>query len=94
MTVIVSISEQAKADAEQLISEGHFRSLDEAIEAGLRSLRSPAWDHDLVDLDTLAPHVRAAVEHGLADARAGRVKDADVVFDRLIAKYQAMARNA
>ena len=32
----------------------------------------------------------AEIQKGLDDAAAGRVKDAEVVFDRLIAKYRAM----
>jgi antitoxin ParD1/3/4 len=34
----------------------------------------------------------AEVQKGLDDVAAGRVKDADEVFDRLDAKYQAMAK--
>ena len=34
----------------------------------------------------------AEIEKGLADIAAGRLKDADDVFDRLEAKYAAMSR--
>lgn len=32
------------------------------------------------------------IQKGLDAANAGKVKDADEVFDRLIAKYEAMSR--
>lgn len=34
----------------------------------------------------------AEIQKGIDAANAGKVKDADEVFDRLIAKYEAMAR--
>ena len=36
----------------------------------------------------------ASIARGLADAEAGRVKPAAEVFDRLEAKYRAIARDA
>lgn len=33
----------------------------------------------------------AGIQKGIDDADAGRTEDADIVFTRLIAKYQAMA---
>ena len=89
----VVLSDQAKADAEQLIRDGRFETLGEAIEAGLHVLRNP-WIDEEVDVDDLDPETRAAVERGIADADAGRVTDANVVFDRLSAKYDAMKRTA
>lgn len=86
----VTISDQARADAEELIRAGRFETIDQAVEAGLRWLRDP-WIDEVVDLDDLDPETRAAVEEGLADIEAGRVRDADEVFDELIAKYEAMA---
>jgi antitoxin ParD1/3/4 len=43
------------------------------------------WEAQLADLD-------AAIARGIADADAGRVKPAAEVFDRLEAKYLAMAQ--
>lgn len=34
----------------------------------------------------------AEIQKGIDDANAGRLKDADEVFDRLEAKYQAMSQ--
>lgn len=90
MTIMVAISEAAKADADALVSSGRFGTVEQAIEASLSFLRE-GWIDDEVDLDALSPEDRAAIEEGLADIEAGRVIDADEVFDRLIAKYTAMA---
>ncbi|WP_242138458.1 hypothetical protein [Sphingomonas sp. TREG-RG-20F-R18-01] len=89
MTISVVISAAAKAHAEALVSSGRYESLEEAVEAAIWQLE--AWEDEEVDLDTLSPEHRAAVEEGLADIEAGRVIPADAVFDRLIAKYTAMA---
>lgn len=53
--------------------------------AALRAKQAPAADERRSRFD-------AEVQKGLDDAAAGRVKDADEVFDRLDAKYQAMAK--
>jgi predicted transcriptional regulator len=45
---------------------------------------------DIVD-DRPADEIRASVAEGLADIEAGRVVEADEIFDRLEARYQAMA---
>jgi len=36
--------------------------------------------------------IDAAIERGIADVEAGRVHDADAVFDELEARYARMAR--
>ena len=87
----ITISDQAKADAEELVREGRFETVDAAVEAALHFFRNP-WIDEVVDLDDLDPETRAAVEEGLADADAGRVRDASEVFDELIARYEAMAK--
>lgn len=45
---------------------------------------------DTVD-DRPGEAIRAFVAEGLADIEAGRIVEADEVFDRLEARYQAMA---
>ena len=89
----IKISDQAKADAEELVRAGRFDTIDEAVEAAIRALRNP-WYDEQVNLVELAPHVRAAVEEGLADIDAGRVRDADEVFDKLLAELRGRARAA
>jgi antitoxin ParD1/3/4 len=44
------------------------------------------------DIKTRLEVLDAAIARGTADADAGRVKPADEVFDRLKAKYLAMAQ--
>lgn len=90
MTIMVAISEAAKASADALVASGRFSTVEQAIEASLNFFKE-GWIDEEVDLDDLSPEDRAAVEEGLADIEAGRVVDADEVFDRLIAKYTAMA---
>jgi predicted transcriptional regulator len=81
MASVITISDEAKAVAEQLVREGRFGSIDQAFEAGIHHLVE--WDDQAVDLDDLSPEDRAAVEEGLADIEAGRVHDADEVFESL-----------
>jgi hypothetical protein len=45
----------------------------------------------LTNARSLIATLRAAVERGIADANAGRVKPAEEVFARLSAKYRAAA---
>lgn len=63
-----------------------------AVEAGVWRLKDD-WDDEEVDLEDLSPEDRAAVEEGLADIAAGRTVPAEQVFDRLTAKYRAMAND-
>jgi len=90
MTISVVISAAAKAHAEALVSSGRYESLEEAVEAAIWQLEE--WDDEEVDLDSLSPEHRAAVEEGLADIEAGRVVDGETFFAELIAKYEAMAK--
>lgn len=90
MTTVVTLSEAARARADELIRSGQCTSFGEVVQAAMVD-DEESWMDEPVDLDTLSPDHRAAVEDGLADIKAGRVVEADVVFDRLIAKYKAMA---
>ena len=87
MTIMVAISEAAKAHAEALVLSGRYDSVEEAVEAGLSQLGD--WD-EVVDLDALSAEHRAAVEEGLAAAEAGDVVDGQTFFRELRAKYRAM----
>jgi predicted transcriptional regulator len=92
MASVITISDEARAAAEQLVREGRYHSVDQAFEAGIHHLA--AWEDEEVDLDDLSPEDRAAVEEGLADIDAGRVLTSEEVFGPLIAKYTAMAEAA
>ena len=84
MATMVKLDDEWHAYAEDLVRGGHFESVEQAVEAGLRQIQA---DMD----DELSPEDWAAIDEGLADIDAGRVRDADEVFDELIAKLQAMA---
>lgn len=92
MTISVTISAEAKQRADALVLSGRYDSIEQAVEAGLHYLHA-GWIDEEVDPEALSPEDRAAVEEGLADIEAGRVIPANEVFDRLIAKYTAMAED-
>jgi antitoxin ParD1/3/4 len=66
-----------------LVASGRYRSKREVLQEGVRLVQER--EARLADLD-------AAIARGIADADAGRVKPAAEVFDRLEAKYRAMAQ--
>ncbi len=82
MTTVVSIGDEAKARADQLIRSGKFTSFDELVLAAIRET-GDGWIDQEADLDDLTPKGRATVEEGLADIDAGRVRDAEEVFAEL-----------
>lgn len=89
MTIMVAISDAAKADADALVSSGRFGTVEQAIEASL-SFVNNGWIDEVVDLDDLSPEERAAVERGLAAVEAGDVVDGETFLNELSAKYRAM----
>ncbi|MGJ0504223.1 MAG: type II toxin-antitoxin system ParD family antitoxin [Methylocystis sp.] len=69
---------------DRLVASGRYGSKIEVIREGVRLVEER--ERKLAVLD-------AAIECGIADAEAGRVTPADVVFDRLTAKYRHMAQS-
>lgn len=69
------------------VRSGAFGSESEAVEAVLRT-----WygDEDIVEPD--AETLRAFVAEGLADVEAGRMSDADKVYERVLARIDAAAK--
>lgn len=69
----------------ELVKSGRYGSPEEVLKEGLRLVR---WrEEKLAEFD-------AELAKGLDDIKAGRVRDADEVFDELIAKYDTMADQA
>ncbi len=79
MTMTVELGSKLEQFVTELIENGRYQSKSEVLREGIRLIqdREAALD--------------AALARGMADVDAGRVKPIDEVFDRLEAKYRAMA---
>jgi antitoxin ParD1/3/4 len=66
-----------------LVENGRYNSKSEVIREGIRLVQ---------EREARLVALHAAIELGLDDIRAGRTLPAEKVFDRLEAKYAAMAR--
>ena len=67
---------------EQLVKAGRYGPKSEVLRAGIRLLQER--ESQLAALD-------AVIERGIADSEANKGKPAEEVFDRLAAKYRAVA---
>jgi antitoxin ParD1/3/4 len=82
MASSVNLGEQLEAFITEAVKNGRYGSRSEVLREGVRLVQER--EARLAELDK-------ALMVGIADAEAGRVTDGDVVFDRLIRKYEAMA---
>jgi antitoxin ParD1/3/4 len=82
MADVVDLGDRLEAFIAALVSEGRYPSRDKALRESVRLLEER--ERKLAALD-------AALQEGLDDLDAGRVTPASEVFDRLGAKYLAMA---
>lgn len=82
MTKSISLDERDEAFIAGQLASGRYSDPSEVVHDALRLMEER--EHRRAALD-------AAIERGLADVKAGKVKPLEEVAERLIAKYRAMA---
>jgi antitoxin ParD1/3/4 len=82
MAVDAELGPQIEAIISKLVGTGRFESEADVLREGVRLVQER--ENRLAALD-------AAIEEGVASVKAGRTKPVDEVFDRLEAKYRAIA---
>jgi len=82
MAISAELGQQLENYVNRLVATGRYHSKSEVLREGVRLLQER--ELRLTALDE-------ALARGLADVEAGRVKPATEVFDRLEAKYEALA---
>jgi antitoxin ParD1/3/4 len=82
MTISADLGDQLERFVDELVASGRYNSKNEVLREAVLLIQER--EALLADLD-------ASIERALADADAGRGKPASEVFDRLEAKYRAMA---
>lgn len=85
MPISAELGPQLDAFVTKLVESGRYNSKSEVLREGVRLIQER--EVKLAALD-------AAIARGVADAKAGRIKPAAKVFDRLEAKYAAMLPRA
>ena len=83
MAISAELGSQLEAFVTQLVEIGRYNSKSEVLREGVRIIQ---------DRETRLAAMHAAIERGLADADAGRVRPMGEVFDELDAELDAMAR--
>jgi antitoxin ParD1/3/4 len=82
MAISAELGGKLESVVDELVRNGRYNSKSEVLREGVRLVQER--EARLAQLD-------AAIQKGLDDVEAGRVVDADEVFDRLEKKYGAMA---
>ncbi|KKZ84066.1 hypothetical protein RPHASCH2410_PD03960 (plasmid) [Rhizobium phaseoli Ch24-10] len=83
--ISADLGKQLETYIQQLVDTGRYGSKSEVLREGVRLVQ---------DRETRLAALDASILRGIADAEAGRTKPASDVFDRLEAKYSAMADQA
>jgi antitoxin ParD1/3/4 len=83
--ISANLGKQLESYIQQLVDTGRYGSKSEVLREGVRLVQ---------DRETRLAALDASILRGIADVDAGRTKPASDVFDRLDAKYRAMADNA
>lgn len=81
--ISADLGSQLEAFVARLVESGRYNSKSEVLREGVRLVQER--EARLAALD-------GAVARGVADAEARRTQPAEVVFDRLEAKYRALAQ--
>lgn len=80
MAISADLGEVLEKVVNDLVENGRYNSKSEVLREGVRLVQERE------------ARLRAAIERGLEDVDAGRVVPAEEVFDRLIAKYEKVAK--
>lgn len=80
MAISADLGEVLEKVVNDLVENGRYNSKSEVLREGVRLVQERE------------ARLRAAIERGLEDVDAARVVPAEEVFDRLIAKYEKMAK--
>lgn len=82
MAISAELGQQLENYVNRLVASGRYNSKSEVLREGVRLLQ---------ERELRLTALEEALARGLADVEAGRVKPATEVFDRLEAKYEALA---
>ncbi len=83
MAISADLGKKLETVVDDLVKNGRYNSKSEVLREGVRLVQ---------EREAALRRLDAALARGLADIEAGRTKPAEEVFDRLIAKYEAMAK--
>ncbi|WFU12359.1 type II toxin-antitoxin system ParD family antitoxin (plasmid) [Rhizobium sp. CB3090] len=83
--ISADLGKQLESYVQNLVDTGRYGSKSEVLREGVRLIQ---------DRETRLAALDASITRGLADADAGRTTPAQEVFDRLEAKYRALAEKA
>ncbi len=81
MAISADLGEKLEAVVNDLVANGRYNSKSEVLREGVRLVQ---------EREAALAKLWADLDAGLADIKAGRVRDAGEVFDELEARYQAM----
>ena len=83
--ISADLGQQLEGFVANLVKTGRYNSKSEVLREGVRLIQ---------DRETRLTALDQSIARGIADANAGRTKPAADVFDRLEAKYRAIAADA
>jgi antitoxin ParD1/3/4 len=76
----VDLGQRLEKTVKDLVKAGRYNSRSEVLREGVRLVQ---------EREARLASVDAAIARGVADADAGRVRDATSAFDKLVARHQA-----